>query len=88
MCTLVLTKGDDASHEPVDLHRLGVVVANTKLHHLGGLHDLHLINEGPHGDLQEVQGGHEEAKLGGLVAMLIQGELPDVHEQPKLPVLK
>jgi hypothetical protein len=84
----VLPRHDHTDHVPGDLDWLGVVEANTKLHGLGGLEDLDLIDEGPHGSLEEVQVVHHEAQLCQLLPMLIQGELGNVHEDAKLPVLK
>ena len=43
----VLTRQDHTDHVPGDLDWLGVLVANTKLHGLGGLEDPDLIDEGP-----------------------------------------
>jgi hypothetical protein len=85
---VVVARHADTGHVPVDLHWLGVVVANTQLHLLGWGHDEDLINEGPHLHLQEVQVGHQEAQLGEFRTILVQRELADVDEQAKLPVLR
>ena len=53
---------------------------------LGGLRILISLMKG-HGNLEEVQVVHHEAQLCQFLAILIQGELGNVHEEAKLPVL-